>query len=237
MRNLLNKVARGVREVYHKAEDLLEDEMKLPLSQNLLNSTMKRYVTDKVEAIDDLHANIYDGWLRLFATIHYKGIQANLSTDLLLTHMQLDKDVQRLVFEQRGGTDVINITFDKPWKKIGFNLALWFCRSVIHRDPLGIILSKLNVITVKHDLLYLDLGKYLADNEKVINALRRVQVNHATLEPEQFVLKANLNLKAIFGMEKEPLSDDGCGDSRDDLPTIKDIQAQARDVPATPAIK
>lgn len=236
MRNLLNKVARGVREVYHKAEDLLEDEMKLPLSQNLLNSTMKRYVTDKVEAIDDLHANIYDGWLRLFATIHYKGIQANLSTDLLLIHMQLDKEVQRLVFEQRGGTDVINITFDQAWKKIGFNLALWVCR-MMHRDPLAIVLTKLDVITVKHDLLYLDLGKYLADNEKVIKALKRIQVNHATLEPEHFVLKANLNLKAIFGMEKDPLPDDDCGDSRDNLPTIKDIQAQARDVPTVPVIK
>jgi hypothetical protein len=192
MRNILNKVARGVREVYHKAEDLLEDEMNLPLSQNLLNSTMKRYVTDKVEAIDDLHANIYDGWLRLFATIHYKGIQANLSTDLLLIHMQLDRDVQRLVFEQRGGTEVINITFDKPWKKIGFNLALWVCR-IRHRDPLAIILTNLEVITVKHDLLYLDLGKYLADNAKVIKALK------CDLISDHIVLVYNLettNLKA-----------------------------------------
>ena len=78
MRHLLSKVASSIREVYHMAEDLIEDERSLPLSQNLLNATMKRYVTDKVSALHDLHADIYDGWLRLYATIEYKGLQANL---------------------------------------------------------------------------------------------------------------------------------------------------------------
>jgi hypothetical protein len=221
MRHLLNKVARGVREVYHMAEDLLEDERELPLSQNLLNATMKRYVTDKVSALDDLHADIYDGWLRLFATIEYKGLQANLSTDLLLIQLQLDKDVQRLVFEQKGGTEVINVTFDRPWKKIGFNLALWFFRNIAHKDPLAVVLERLEVITVKHDLLYLDLGKYLADNAKVMGALRRIQVNHATLQPEQFVLKANLNLRAIFGFDHDDTDDDS--NDQDDTPPLRDV--------------
>jgi hypothetical protein len=221
MRNLLNKVASGIREVYHMAEDLIEDERDLPLSQNLLNATMKRYVTDNVSALDDLHADIYDGWLRLFATVNYKGLQTDLSTDLLLIQLQLDKDVQRLVFEQKGGTDVINVTFDRPWKKIAFNIALWFCRHVQHKDPLSIVLERLGVITVKHDLLYLDLGKYLADNAKVIRALRRVQVNHAILEPEQFVLKANLNLRAIFGFDHDHTDDDS--DDDDDTPPLRDV--------------
>lgn len=217
MRHLLNKVASSIREVYHMAEDLIEDERSLPLSQNLLNATMKRYVTDKVSALHDLHADIYDGWLRLYATIEYKGLQANLSTDLLLIQLQLDKDVQRLVFEQKSGTHVINITFDTAWKKVAFYTALWVCRK-LHKDPLAVALERLDVITVKHDLLYLDLGKYLADNAKVMGALRRIQVNHATLEPEQFVLKANLNLRAIFGLDTDDDDDD-----TDDARPLKDI--------------
>ena len=219
MRHILNKVAQGFREVYQRAGDLIEEERELPLSQHYINSIMQRYVTDKVSALDDLHANIFDGWFRLFATVQYKGIQANLSADFLLIQLQFDQGTQRLVFEQKGHTEVLDIHFDQPWKRFGVNMALWYCKHVLHRDPLGIILEKLEVITVKHDLLYLDLGKYLGDNEKVTNTLRKVQVNHAILRPEQFVLKANISLRGLFGLDRDEPSDD----DEDDEPQLRTV--------------
>lgn len=199
MRNIFHKVAQSLREVYHRAEDLLEEEREIPLSQNFLNAFIQQYVTDRVEKIDEMHADIYDGWARLFATVHYKGIQAQLSTDLLLIQLQLDPDTQQIVFEQQGGTHMIDLHVDQPWKRIGVLAAIWVVRHVLHRDPLALILEKLDIIEIKHDLLYLDLARYIAHKEKVMRALRKVHINHAVLRLEQFVLKGNLNLAGIFG--------------------------------------
>jgi hypothetical protein len=222
MRHILNKVAQGFREVYQRAGDLIEEERELPLSQHYINSIMQRYVTDKVSAIDDLHAHIFDGWFQLFATVQYKGIRAKLTANFLLIQLQFDTDTQRLVFEQQGQTEVIDIKFDQPWKRLAVNLAIWGCYRILHRDPLGIILEKLNVITVKHDLLYLDLTKYLGDNEKVINTLRKVQINHAILRPEQFVLKANISLRGLFGLDRDERPDDDDEDNPLQLRTVFD---------------
>lgn len=73
MQRVFQKIARNIRGFYHKAEDLIEEERELPLSQNLLNATIQKYVTDNVEALKDLHADIYDDWCRLYATLDYKG--------------------------------------------------------------------------------------------------------------------------------------------------------------------
>lgn len=202
MRGFFNKLIRGVREVYQKAEDLLESERELPLSQTLINAAIKRFVTEKVEALQDLHTDIHDDWLRLYATVDIQGIYASLAADLNLVQLQLDKDVQRLVFEQRSETQVLELKVGNPIKRLGVKLMLWVFRS-IGKDPLGFVLSKLEIITVKNDLFYVDLAKFLADNPKVIGTLRRVQLNHAVLREEEFVLKASVNLNALFGGHKD----------------------------------
>ncbi|XID74468.1 hypothetical protein ACF3NA_08000 [Alkanindiges sp. WGS2144] len=198
MQQIFKKIARNIRGIYHKAEDLIEEERELPLSQNLLNATIQKYVTDNVEALKDLHADIYDDWCRLYATLDYKGIHTTLSVDLRLVQMQLDKDIQQLVFEQISETQVISASFSSPFKKLAFNVAVYFFQRILHKDPLGLILEKLDVIEIKHDLLYLGLNKYLEKSDKVINTLKKIHVNHAILREGQFVLKANLNLQGIF---------------------------------------
>ena len=198
MQQIFRKIARNIKGIYHKAEDLIEEERELPLSQNLLNATIQKYVTDNVTALQDLHADIYDDWCRLYATLDYKGLNPTLSVDLRLVQMQLDKDIQQLVFEQVSETQVINAHFSSPIKKIAFNVAVFFFQRVLHKDPLGLILQKLNVVEIKHDLLYLDLNKYLVKSDKVIKTLKKIHVNHAILREGQFVLKANLNLQGIF---------------------------------------
>jgi len=206
MRNILSKVARSVREVYHRAEDLIEEERDFPISENLLNAQLKRYVTDNVEQLSDLHLNLYDDWLYLYATVHYKGIHANLATKLKLVQMQFDRNVQRFVFEQEGGTEIIDIHYDESAQKFGINvhkigvgLALWWFKNIKNIDPLGYILEKLEVVTVQHGLLYLDLNRWLGKSETVMSTLRKIEINHAVLRPQTLVVKASIRLAGILG--------------------------------------
>lgn len=211
MRNILSKVARGVREVYHRAEDLIEEERDFPISENLLNAQLKRYVTDNVDQLSDLHLNLYDDWLYLFATVHYQGVHASLATKLRLVQMQFDRNVQRFVFEQEGGTEIIDICYDDSVKKLGINFhkigvyfaLLWF-KHIKNTDPLGYILEKLNVVTIKHGLLYLDLNRWLGKVDKVMSTLRKVEVNHAVLRPQTLVVKASVKLAGLLGTDLAP---------------------------------
>lgn len=198
MQRILAHLAKNIRNIYLKAEDFLEEERELPLSQNMLNATMQRYVTDNVSALQDLHTDIYDDWCRLYCTLDYKGLNANLSVDLRLVQMMLDKNTQLLIFEQISDTQVIHATFSSSFRKIAFNLFVFFYQRVLDKDPLGMILSKLGVIEVRHGLLYLDLNKYLIKSDKAMRTLRKVNVNHATLREGCFVLKANINLEGVF---------------------------------------
>ena len=227
MRKILSKVIRGVREVYHRAEDLIEEEREFPISENLLNAQLKRYVTDNVDQLSDLHLNLYDDWLYMFATVSYKGVQANLATKLRLVQMQFDRNVQLFVFEQESGTEIIDIHYDESVKilginfhKIGVYLALWWFKHVKKTDPLGFILEKLGVVTVKHGLLYLDLNRWLGDVEKVMSALRKFEVNHAVLRPQTLLVKANVNLAGLFGSEDEQATATTTADLSEQAPII-----------------
>jgi hypothetical protein len=202
MQNFFQRVVASVQDVYQKAEDLIEEEHELPLSQQLLNDFIERYVTENVDQIKDLHADIFDGWLRLFATVDFKGVSAQLYVDLYLVQLHLNKDTQELVFEQKNGTQVVQIDFNKFTKKIGFQMAMWFYRFK-GIDPLADILSRLNILTVHNSLLHLDLQRWLAHRPKVMRVLRRVEINRAELRQDQLVLQANLNFRALFGRSTE----------------------------------
>lgn len=215
MQRVFKKIAQNIRGFYHKAEDLIEEERELPLSQNLLNATIQKYVTDNVEALKDLHADIYDDWCRLYATLDYQGIYTTLSVDLRLVQMQLDKDIQQLVFEQISETQIIHASFSSAFKKIAFNIAVYVFQRILHKDPLGLILEKLDVVEIKHDLLYLGLNKYLEKSDTVIRTLNKIHVNHALLREGQFVLKANLNLPGIFQRDSLLLDLNGNGANAD----------------------
>jgi hypothetical protein len=202
MQNIFQRMVVGVQELYQKAEDLIEEEHELPLSQQFLNDFIERYVTENVDQLTDLHTDIFDGWLRLFATVNFKGVDAQLYVDLYLVQLHLNKDTQELVFEQKNGTQVVSIEFNKFTKKIGFHLAMWFYRFK-GIDPLGDILSRLGILTVHNGLLHLDLQRWLAHQPKVMRVLRRVEINRAQLREDQLVLQANLNFRALFGRSAE----------------------------------
>ena len=198
MQTLLSNISKRIRQVYQKAEGFIEDEREFPLSQVFLNATFQRFVTDNVSMLKDLHADLHEDWLRLYATLDFKGLNITLSVDLKLIQMEMNKDTQLIVFEQISDTQIIDAKFKNVFQKLAVNMALFFYQKVLNKDPLGMILEKLNVITVKDDLLYLDLNRWLA----------KVHVNHAVLREAKLVVMGNVNLTALFRkMSEDPIED------------------------------
>lgn len=208
MQTLISNISKRIRQVYQKAEGFIEDEREFPLSQVFLNATFQRFVTDNVSMLKDLHADLHDDWLRLYATMDVKGLYITLSVDLKLVQMELNKDTQLIVFEQISDTEVIEAKYKNIFQKLAVKFALFFYQKVLNQDPLGMILEKLNVIKVKDDLLHLDLNRWLGKNRSIIDTLAKVHVNHAVLREAELVVMGNVNLTALFRkMSEEPVDD------------------------------
>ncbi len=206
MQTLISNISKRIRQVYKKAEGFIEDERDFPLCQVFLNATFQRFVTDNVSMLKDLHADLHDDWLRLYATLDVKGLYITLSVDLKLVQMEMNKDIQLIVFEQISDTTVIEAKFKNILQKIAVNFALFFYQKVLNKDPLGMILEKLKVIKVKDDLLHLDLNRWLGKNRSIIDTLAKVHVNHAVLREAELVIIGNVNLTALFRkMSEEPV--------------------------------
>ena len=208
MPTLLSNIAKRIRQVYQKAEGFIEEEREFPVSQVFLNATFQRYVTDNVKILEDLHADLHDDWLRLYATLNVKGMHLVLSVDLKLIQMELNKDMQLIVFEQISNTQVIEAQYPSWFYKIGVKSALFFYQKILKKDPLGMILEKFEVVTVKDELLHLDLNRWLGKNRSIIDALNKVHVNHAELREAVLVVIGNVNLTALFSKFREDRFDD-----------------------------
>ena len=172
MPTLFSNIAKQFRKVYHKAEGFIEEEREFPISQVFLNATFKKFVTDNVQILEGLHADLHEDWLRLYATINVKGLHTILSVDLKLVQMELNKDMQLIVFEQISETEIIEAKFPNFMMKVGFKAALFFYQKILRKDPLGIILEKFEVV--------------------------KVHVNHAELRETELVVIGNVNLMALF---------------------------------------
>lgn len=217
MQTLVSNIAKRIRQVYQKAEGFIEDEREFPMSQVFLNATFQRFVTDNVKMLKDLHADLHDDWLRLYATLDYNGLIITLSVDLKLVQMELNKQTQLIVFEQISDTQVIEAKYPNVLYKMGVRMVLWFYQKVLNQDPLGMILEKLNVIKVKDDLLYLDLNRWLGKSRSIIDTLGKVHVNHAVLREAELVVIGNVNLTALFTkMSQERIEDWDDSNLKDD---------------------
>jgi hypothetical protein len=62
MQTLFSSLVKRLHKVYQKAEAFIEEERDLHY-RKLLNATLERYVTNNVEFLDDLHADLYHDWL------------------------------------------------------------------------------------------------------------------------------------------------------------------------------
>ena len=198
MQTLITNISKRLQQAYQIAEGYIEDEREFPLSEEFLNATFRRFVTDNVKMLKDLHADLHDGWLRLYATLEYQGLNITLSVDLKLVLMELNKKKQLIVFEQISETQLLEAHYPNLLHKVGVKSALWFYQKVLDKDPLGMLLEKLNVIKVKDDLLHLDLNRWLGKNKSIIDTLSKVNVNHAELREKQLIIFGNVNLAAMM---------------------------------------
>ena len=198
MQTLISNISNKIRQAYQKAEGFIEEEREFPVSQVFLNATFKRFVTDNVKILEDLHADLHDDWLRLYATINVKGMHLVLGVNLKLVQMEFNKDMQLIVFEQISNTEIIEARYPSIWMKMAVKCAVFFYHNFLHSDPLGPILQKFNVIEVKDDLLHLDLNRWLGKNRSIMQTLNKVHVNHAELRETELVVVGNVNLAAVF---------------------------------------
>ena len=183
-----------------KIEDFTGQEFIVPATEQQLNDAIQQFVVNNVNAILAMRLELHEGWLRLYATIKYEGIFADLAVNLGIVHAQFDRYRQRFVFQQLTDTDVISIHTDSYLKSKAIHGALWFLKRVLKKDPLGMILEKINLVKQKDDILYLDLGRWLKKNEKIMSTLRKAQVNHGYLGEQQLLLKANVNVGEILNI-------------------------------------
>lgn len=198
MQALISNISKCVQQVYRKAEGFIEDEREFSFSEAFLNATFQRFVTDNVKMLQDLHADLHDDWLRLYATLNYHGLHITLSVDLKLLQMELNRKTQLIVFEQISDTQIVKADYPSILHKWGVHLAIFFYQKILMQDPLGMILEKLNVIKVKDDLLHLDLNRWLGDNSTIMDTLTKVHINHGVLHESELVISGNVNLAKIL---------------------------------------
>ncbi|WP_199506731.1 MULTISPECIES: hypothetical protein [unclassified Psychrobacter] len=197
--DIWKNVAQNVRKLYSKTTDKFEDEMRLPVAQKYVNDALQKFVTDNVASILELRVELHDEWFRLFCTINVAGIYVEVASNFSLVHAQLDRNVQRFVFGQLTYTDVLNLRCESFVKRQGIKLAVWFYHKVLKKDPLGVILTYINIARAKDDIIYLDIHRWLKNNKKIMSALHKVQVNYGEVEEEQLILKTQVNYRDLIG--------------------------------------
>ncbi|WP_343598260.1 hypothetical protein [Acinetobacter sp.] len=198
MQTLIANLSQYVRQIYQKTSGFIEEEREFAITEAFLNATFKRYVTDNVGLLKDLHADLHDDWMRLYATINIQGVYAVVYVDLHLLQMELNKKTQLLVFEQINDTQIVEAKFKSFFKKWAFHAALFFYQKILNQDPLGKILEHFEIVKVQDELLHLDLNRWLGKSESILEALNKVHVNHAVLREKKLMVLGNVNLEALF---------------------------------------
>ncbi len=193
-----DRLTQSIKDLYNRTTDKLEDELALPLTQAYVNDALKTYVTDNVKAILELRVEIHADWFRLYCTVDAGGIYAEVASNFRLVHAQLDRNVQRFVFGQLTYTDILNLRCESYLKRQGIKLFIWFCHRILKKDPLGFILSYIDVARAKSEIIYIDINRWLKSNKKIIGILHKAQVNYGELEEEQLILKAQINYRDLL---------------------------------------
>lgn len=212
MQTLFSSLVKRLHKVYRKAEAFIEEERDFTLSQTFLNATLKRYVTNNVEFLDDLHADLYHDWLRLYATMHVKGLETTLSVDLKLIQMEFNKEQQLIVFEQISNTQIVEAKYKNFWQKIAVS-GYFLLSQNSKKDPLGMILERFDVAQEKDDLIFLDLNRWFAKKASIIETLGKVHINYARVREAELVVFGNVNLAALLFRDQDDDSEDELGDT------------------------
>ena len=218
----------NLKHSYVTTADSMVDEVLLKVSEKQINDALTRFVTNNVGMILNLRVELHEDWLRLFCTVDYKGLFTSVACNFRLVTVQINADMQRFVFEQLSDTDVLELHSRTWWQAPAAMNALRLYRTLLHRDPLGFILHKITVkgepfASYKGNIIYLDIHRYLLKQTKMLNTLKKVQVNDGSTKPEKMLLKVQLNFAELLSF----------GDSGEDIITDRDNPNQANKSAAT----
>ncbi len=202
MRNVFHTLAQAAVKWYSRSEELIEDEMEFAIPSSVVNNLIQQWVTDNVDALSDLHTELNDGWLRIFATVHYRSLQAQLCCDAKIIAFEFNKDAQFIVFEQVSRTRVLHLSAAKWQESALFKLGLWFGKYVLRQDLLGRVLQRLDIATLENDLIHIDIHCYITQNYRALSVLEKIQINQAYCKQHKLVLRTNVNLYAVLGMQQ-----------------------------------
>lgn len=210
-----DSVTAAIKKIYSKTTDKLDDEIRLPVAQTYVNDALQKFVTDNVGAILELRVALHEDWFRLYCTINAAGVYVEVACNFRLVHAQLDRNVQRFVFGQLTYTDILKLRCESIIKRQGIRFVIWFYHTILKKDPLGFILTYINIARTKDDIIYLNIHRWLKNNKKIMSTLHKVQVNYGEVEEEQLVLKTQINYRDLLGSNR---GEDIIGD--DDEPEL-----------------
>lgn len=223
-----------IKSSYLTMAEHLTDEMLIRVSQKQVNDALHRFITQNVQMLHDLHLDIHDDWLRLYATIDIMGVFASVACNLRVVQIQLNADTQRLVFEQLSNTDILELYSKKWYQSPLARLGVSLYRTVLRKDPLPFILQKIKVkdepfATHKGRFIYLDIHRYLKGQPKIISYLAKAQVNDAYTLANNLLLNVQINFGELlrFGESGEDII------SEDDNPNTqakKDVDTKPNEM-------
>lgn len=195
---LWQQVFDATENKWHELTAPVTDEILLTVSEHQINDALYQFVTQNVDAILDMRIELHENWFRLFATVNAQGVFARVASDFNLVHVQLDRQRQRLVFAQIGDTDILELYSTSYLKSKGICFGVNAYRRLLKKDPLGLILNKINLARIKDNVMYIDIGRWLKKNQKIMDALYKFQINTAHTKNQQLILQAHINYRDLL---------------------------------------
>lgn len=191
-------VSNALAEPFESVSSRIDDEILLTVSEKQINDALYKFVTRNVKAILEMRIELHDGWFRLFCTANIAGIHAKVAGNFKLVHIRLDRYHQRLVFAQQGNTDILELYATSYLKKFAIEKAIPLFRKITGKDPLGLILRRIQLARVKDNIFYVDIGRWLRKSEKIMTNLYKFQINYGYVADEQLVLKGQINYRDLL---------------------------------------
>lgn len=195
----------NLKHSYATATSQWIDEIHLSVSQQQINDALYRFVVSNVGMVHDLKLELHNGWLRLYVTVNVKGVFASLASNFQLVHLQLNKHTQRLVLRQVSDTDILELHSKTWWQAPLARFALQMYHTLFKKDPLPVVLNKINIKGTpftehKGNVIYLDIGRWLKRNEKIMSTIKKAQINQGILKNEQLLLLLEPNFAEILSL-------------------------------------
>ena len=198
MNEWISKALGKARALYQFTEEAALSSFGIPVSEDQLNAVLYRYVTNKVNAITELKAELLDHDFHLTIGIAYKGVYLKATGRFSVISFVFNDTTQRMVFLQKTPTEVLELRADQKYKAILASTVIGLLTKVARRDPTGVGIEYFRVGQVKGDLIYIDVGQYFDEDSPTIKRLQRFQIFHGLISKGRLYLRSRINLEPWF---------------------------------------